>query len=674
MAEDFAEPPGGIAGEATADGASTGDATAEVWAAEESAEESAAEVTASEVATAEVAEGEYGAAEVAEDEYGAAEVAEDEYGAAEIIAGEVAAAEAAAEETAAAAEMAPADAHPAPVLIAGRYGVGEPIVETRLGWTYEAWDFETEQDVEVTYLYAEIVAAAADVEARLEEVRGLQHLHVLPLLHWELHPAPCLVYPAPTMRLRQLIAAGAALTPSQTLLIGLQAAETLHALRERGITHGDLTPSQCCIDITGRLRLAEMGVDFLRYPDDSDPPSRYRAPEAVPTISTEEVAIPGEVADVADVLEATAEAEVPSAPDGADTIGASSVRDDSSTAVAERGVADGDAVEGAVESAGDTGAGDAAGVAAEADEDVADTVEQAVPAETPSAGRRHDAGAADLYGLALVLAEAAAGRPLAPAKISSLGKTVLPSDAAVATARQLSRLAPLLEQAAAPNPEDRLSADELALALRATAEMLPPPSRLDEAFRSVKEDRLQPTPVTDPEPVGQREVRPPRNLLLRLVAAAAVVVAATLLVLSVAGDDDTPSHVVPDVAGMSWTQANSALIEAGWEVRRLEVRVPGVAVGEVIGQLPEPGGLLDEGQVVKVQVSLGEPLVVVPADIVGMPLAQAELRLSAIGLRLGSVSDRFDLSVPDGAVVAIAESLPELPRGSTVDLVIAVDR
>ena len=607
MADDFAEPPGGIAGDATAERANTKDATA------------------------------------------------DEVEAAVVAAGE---------------EVAPADAPPEPVLIAGRYRVGEPIVETRLGWTYQAWDSETEQDVEVTYLYAEIVAAAPDVESRLEELRGLQHLHVLPLLHWELDPAPCLVYPAPTMRLQQLIEVGAALTPSQTLLIGLQAAETLHALRERGITHGDLTPSQCCIDVTGRLRLAEMGVDFLRYPDDSDPPSRYGAPEAVPAIPTEEAAIPGEVADVADGLGAAPDAEVPDAPDDADTTGDSSVHDDSSTAEAEPDVDDGESVE----SVDGTGSDDAAGVAAEAEEEVAPAAGQAVPAEAPGAGPRLDAGAADLYGLGLVLAEAAAGRLLAAADISSLGTTVLPPDAAVATARYLSRLAPLLKQATAPNPENRLSADELALALRATAEMLPPPSRLDEAFRRVEEDRLQLAPVTDTRPVRHTKSGRPRNLLVRLVAAAAVVAAAAWLVLSVARDDDTPSHVVPDVAGMSWTEASSALTEAGWEGRRLEVRVPDAAVGEVIGQLPEPGGLLDEGQVVKVQVSLGEPLVVVPADIVGMPLAQAELRLSAIGLRVGSVSDRFDLSVPDGAVVEIAESLPELPRGSTVDLVIAVDR
>lgn len=639
MVEDFAEPPDGTAGDATAEGANTEDATADVTA----GEDVTGEVVAGEDATAEVTAG-------------------------EVAAGEVAAEEAAAEE-----EVAPADALPQPVLIAGRYRVGEPIAETRLGWTYQAWDSETEQDVEVTYLYAELVAAAPDVESRLEELRGLQQLHVLPLLHWELDPAPCLVYPAPTMRLQQLIEVGAALTPSQALLVGLQAAETLHALRERGITHGDLTPSQCCIDITGRLRLAEMGVDFLRYPDDSDPPSRYGAPEAVPAIPTEEAPIPGEVADVADGLGAAPDAEVADAPDDADTTGDSSVRDDSSTAESEPDVDDGESVE-SVESVDDTGSDDAAGVAAQAEEEVAPAAGQAVPADAPGAGPRLDAGAADLYGLGLVLAEAAAGRPLAATDISSLGTTVLPPDAAVATARYLSRLAPLLEQAAAPNPENRLSADELALALRATAEMLPPPSRLEGAFGRVEEHRLQPAPVTDTRPVRQRQSGRLRNLLVRLVAAAAIVAAAAWLVLSVARDDGTPSHVVPDVAGMSWTQASSALTGAGWEVRRLEVRVPDVAVGEVIGQLPEPGGLLDEGQVVKVQVSLGEPLVVVPADIVGMPLAQAELRLSAIGLRVGSVSDRFDLSVPDGAVVAVAESLPELPRGSTVDLVIAVDR
>ncbi|MDE0667444.1 MAG: PASTA domain-containing protein, partial [bacterium] len=57
---------------------------------------------------------------------------------------------------------------------------------------------------------------------------------------------------------------------------------------------------------------------------------------------------------------------------------------------------------------------------------------------------------------------------------------------------------------------------------------------------------------------------------------------------------------------------------------------------------------------------------------VGMTVEEARLRLSAIGLGVGRVQTLVDPSVPQGSVVAVAESLPELPRGSTVELVVAV--
>ena len=278
-----------------------------------------------------------------------------------------------------------------------------------------------------------------------------------------------------------------------------------------------------------------------------------------------------------------------------------------------------------------------------------------------------------MYGLGLILTEAAAGRPVAPAEISQLGRAIVPVGAGTAAARHLARLAPLLMQATALRPEQRLEVDELALALRVTAEMLPPPSRLDEAFRRVDSDLVEPSGTGA---VAEAALQPlegrRRSALMRLVAAAAVVAAAALLVVYTAGGDDTTSHRVPDVVGMSWPQANDTLAASGWEVRRLEVRVADAAAGEVVGQLPQPGGLLDEGQAVKVQVSLGAPLVVIPADIVGIPLEQAGLRLSAVGLVAGTVETRVDPTVPHGSVVAIAETLPELPRGSQVDLVVAV--
>ena len=277
-----------------------------------------------------------------------------------------------------------------------------------------------------------------------------------------------------------------------------------------------------------------------------------------------------------------------------------------------------------------------------------------------------------MFGLGLALTEVAAGRVVTPAEISQLGRAVVPVSAGTATARHVARLAPLLAQATAARPENRLEADELALALRATAEMLPPPARLGEAFERAGDHRVAPGAGESAAAVPQRLPRRWPNPLVRIVAAAAVIVAGALLVVYTAGGDDTPTHTVPDVVGMDWPRASETLAASGWEVRRLEVRVPEAAAGEVVGQLPEPGGLLDEGQVVKVQVALGAPLIVIPADIVGIPLEQAGLRLSAVGLAVGTVETRVDPTVPEGFVVAVAEMLPELPRGSQVDLVIAV--
>jgi len=202
--------------------------------------------------------------------------------------------------------------------------------------------------------------------------------------------------------------------------------------------------------------------------------------------------------------------------------------------------------------------------------------------------------------------------------------------------------------------------------------MFPPPTRLDEAFRRAEEYEARPA---SPEPAESGPATQPggiRRLALRSATAAAVVVAAALLVIFSAPGDDTPARAVPGVVGMDWSEASETLAAAGWEVRRLDVRVPGASPGQVVGQLPSQGGLLDEGQTVKVQVSLGEPLVVIPDDIVGMTVEEAGLRLSAIGLRVGVVRTAPDPAAPAGSVIAVTEMLPELPRGSAVDLVVAV--
>ena len=523
------------------------------------------------------------------------------------------------------AERVEAAWEPAP--IAGRYRIGEYVGESRLGRTYRATGGDSGQDVEVTFLDAEAVADADDAAARLEELRNLRHLHVLPLLDWQLDPVPYLVHPVAGMRLQRLIESGTALSPSQTLLIGLQAAETLDSLRRSGVTHGAITPANCCVDVRGRLRLAEMGLDFLRRPLRPSEATRYDAPE---TIRVADLGTPVAAAEVAETEPAVADDETGEVPVVA--VGA-----DSPAPAAGTGPA-------------------------------ADPGEAPVPDGDPVGG----AAAADVYSLAVVLTETATGRPVAPAEMSQLGRSLTSVSGGTATARNAARLGPLLAQASATRPENRLEADELALALRATAEMFPPPARLDEAFRRAEEHEAEPA-SPEPEEVGPaaQPGRIRRHSLRALTAAAVVVAAALLVIFSIPGDD-TPARAVPGVVGMDWSEASETLMDSGWEVRRLDVRVAGATPGEVVGQLPSQGGLLDEGQVVKVQVSLGEPLVVIPADIVGMTVEEAGLRLSEIGLRLGNVQTAVTLAVPEGRVVGVTAALPELPRGSAVDLVVAV--
>ena len=418
-------------------------------------------------------------------------------------------------------------------------------------------------------------------------------------------------------------------------------------------------------------------MDFLRIPRDPDEPAPYGDPWAGRAVEQ-----PTASSTAPDVMALVEDFESTVGPAGAPGLGPDEglAAEPLEDPVEFTGELAEEVVEDSVEFTGDPAAEpvqDPAGPTEEPADDLPEPAGEPVddvpePAEVPPEDPTERAGTADVYALGLTLADAAAGRLLEPADIARIGRSVVPPGASAATVRNLSRLAPLLVQATVARPERRLGIDEFALALRATAEMFPPPERLDEAFRRVTESSAEPVESAETRTVPDAAPSRVPGLLPRLVTAAAVVVAGALLVIFTAGGDETPSHLVPSVVGMDWAQADEALTASGWEVRRLEVRVPATPAGEVVGQLPEPGGLLDEGQVVKVQVTLGEPLVVVPADIVGLSLAEAGLRLSAIGLRLGTVHERVDPSVPEGAVVDIAEPLPELPRGSQVDLVIAV--
>lgn len=160
---------------------------------------------------------------------------------------------------------------------------------------------------------------------------------------------------------------------------------------------------------------------------------------------------------------------------------------------------------------------------------------------------------------------------------------------------------------------------------------------------------------------------PPRRSRARL---GAVAVAALLVVAMVGawkwvpGDDP----LVPDVVGMTATQATAAIRDAGMTPRTRAVDVVGARIDEVVEQTPEAGAPGPTSGVVELWVVSGK-VAVAADDIIGLPYATAVAALEKLGLVVAR--DDVTRTTEAGKVVAMDRS-GRLAAGSTVTLTIAV--
>ena len=93
---------------------------------------------------------------------------------------------------------------------------------------------------------------------------------------------------------------------------------------------------------------------------------------------------------------------------------------------------------------------------------------------------------------------------------------------------------------------------------------------------------------------------------------------------------------------------------------------------EVVRVDPRPGRALADGETVRLFVSLGEPLVVVP-ETIGLSITDATDRLTAAGFTVGEISEAADETVASGLVLALVTpgGAVELEPGTVVDLVVS---
>jgi serine/threonine-protein kinase len=150
-------------------------------------------------------------------------------------------------------------------VVGGRYRLLAPLGRGASADVFVADDVTLRRRVAVKVLHA---ALAADdsflrrfrAEARM--VAALRHPNIMGVYDWgEEDDGPYLVLEfLGGGSLRDLLDRGHRLTPSQALLVGLEAARALDYAHRRGLVHRDVKPANLLFDDEGRLCIADFGI------------------------------------------------------------------------------------------------------------------------------------------------------------------------------------------------------------------------------------------------------------------------------------------------------------------------------------------------------------------------------------------------------------------------------
>jgi beta-lactam-binding protein with PASTA domain len=126
---------------------------------------------------------------------------------------------------------------------------------------------------------------------------------------------------------------------------------------------------------------------------------------------------------------------------------------------------------------------------------------------------------------------------------------------------------------------------------------------------------------------------------------------------------------VPDVVGMGRNEARQRLTTAGFKVSESKVNSDTVRIDRVIAQRPDRGSLAERGESVDIKVSLGPQRLPVP-DVVGKSEDDARTALDAFKV---TVQEKEDAKADPGTVLAQNPAKGSIPRGSAVQLTVAIE-
>ncbi|MGH9116343.1 MAG: protein kinase domain-containing protein [Acidimicrobiales bacterium] len=551
-------------------------------------------------------------------------------------------------------------------VLSGRYRLVAPIGAGASALVFLADDTRLRRRVAIKILHAGLAADETFLRRFRTEAQAaaaLNHPHVLAVYDWGDDDGT--VYLVTEYldggSLRAMLDDGGRLTPSQALMIGLEAARGLDFAHRRGFVHRDIKPANLLFDADGRLRVADFGLArALAEAAWTEPAgavvgtARYASPEQA---RGEKVDGRSDIYSLALVLIEAVTGRVPFAADT--TIATLMARVDAAVEVPSE-------------------LGELRPVLARAG--------RPVPDDRPDAGE---------FALGLLAAAEELARPEPLPLVGAIvgdGKgfdndpTLLPEGTTTKVATTTAAGPGAASAPYAGDAEATATATDTATATTvvdldevveeidpAEVEGLPGATRRER--RQAGKARRRADRVAEAE--ARRRARDARGRPWRKVLLAVLVVA----VLAAAGGLAytqlyTPSHDVPELIGQSEADATARADELGWEVRRLEDRLDGSDPGDVIFQNPEPGTRLREGETISLTISLGATLADVPADLVNRPAADVEAALVAAGFSVGDATRAFDEEVATENVISLAVDgvtpLPaRLPRGTVVDLTVS---
>jgi serine/threonine-protein kinase len=502
-------------------------------------------------------------------------------------------------------------------VLSGRYRLIAPIGTGASAQVYLADDVRLRRRVAVKVLHAALAEDDAFLRrfrAEAQAAAALNHPHIVAVYDWgDDDGAPYIVTEyLGGGSVRELLDRGVRLTPSQALMVGLEATRALDYAHRRGFVHRDIKPANLLFGEDGRLRIADFGLArALAEAAWTEPQgavlgtARYASPE-----QAQGQPVDGK-ADVYSLGLLMIESVTGSVPFAADTTIA--------TLMAR------------------------IGKAVEVPDALGPLAKPLARAGLPDAAERPDAGE---LGIALMACAEELPRPeplpLAPAPVIDLAPPDDGDATMLGAALAGTRLAEPGEITVVERPEGPVPVPS------------EPPEWLDDDHAVITDD-------------GPRR-RWPWALLVAIVAVLLGTGAAFAYT-----EITTPSHEVPDLVGMTEAEARAAAEELGFDVRREESREDGTEPGEVLSTDPPMGEQLDEGDTLTLTVSLGNTLAPVPTDLAGKTLDEATMLLAQAGEFVPEVAEEVESEdVAAGVVIALADGVPaELPKGDPVPLVVS---